>query len=73
MQDSLLWQWLKDEFLPVAKSCTWKRVISSCLQKDAFQNMDFSRLKCQLKRKKKNWHSLFVKIFQVSADEGMGK
>ena len=28
-------------------------------------------LKCQLKRKQ-NWHSLFVKIFQVSADEGMG-
>ena len=22
--------------------------------------------------KKKNWHSLFVKIFQVSANEGMG-
>ena len=22
---------------------------------------------------KRNWHSLFVKIFQVSADEGMGK
>ena len=22
---------------------------------------------------KKNWHSLFIKIFQVSADEGMGK
>ena len=40
------------------------------LQKDAFQNMDFSRLKCQLKRK--NWHTFFVTIFQVSADEGMG-
>ena len=42
------------------------------LQKDAFQNTDFSRLKCQLKRKK-NWDSLFVKIFQVSAHEGMRK
>ena len=41
------------------------------LQKDAFQNMDFSRSKCQLKWKKID--SLFVKIFQVSADEGMGK
>ena len=39
------------------------------LQKDAFQNTDFSHLKCQLKRKK-NWYSLFVKIFQVSASEG---
>ena len=25
-----------------------------------------------IQAKKKNWHSLFVKIFQVSADEGMG-
>ena len=44
------------------------RVISSCLQKDAFQTTEFSHLKCQLKRKQ-NWHDLFVKIFQVSADE----
>ena len=29
-------------------------------------------LKCQLKRKK-NWHSMFVKIFQVSADKEIGK
>ena len=41
-------------------------------KKDAFQNMDFARLKCQLKREK-NWHSMFVKIFQVSVDEGKGK
>ena len=36
------------------------------------KNTDFSRSKCQLKRKQ-NWHSLFVEMFQVSADEGMGK
>ena len=40
--------------------------------KDVFQNTDFSLLKCQLKRKKKK-DSMFVKIFQVSAYEGMGK
>ena len=40
-------------------------------RKDAFQNTDFSRLKYQLNRKK-NWHSKFVKSFQVSADEEMG-
>ena len=34
--------------------------------------MDFYRLKCQLKRKK-NWLSMFLKIFQVSVDEGKGK
>ena len=33
--------------------------------------MDFSRLKCPLKQR--NWNSMFVKIFQVLADEGMGK
>ena len=31
------------------------------------------RPKCQLKPKKKNWHSISVEIFQVSSDEGMGK
>ena len=33
--------------------------------------LDFSRLKYQLKRKQ-NFHSMFLKIFQVSADEEMG-
>ena len=42
-----------------------------CCKKDAFQNAAFSRLNCQLKRKKND--SIFVKILQVSADEGMGK
>ena len=42
------------------------------MQKDAIQNTDFSRLNCQLKRKK-NWHTVFVMIFQVSANGGMGK
>ena len=40
-------------------------------KKDAFQNMDFSRLKCQLKRKKID--SMFVTIFQVSAIKGISK
>ena len=34
--------------------------------------MDFARLKCQIKRNQ-NWHSMFVKIFQVSVDEEKGK
>ena len=51
------------------KSCTRNQFLFC--KKDPFQNSDFSRLKCQLKRKK-YWYSLFVKIFQVSADEGMG-
>ena len=39
---------------------------------DAFHNMDFSDLKFQLNRK--NLHSsMFVKIFQDSADEEMSK
>ena len=38
----------------------------------SLQNTDFPGFKCQLKRKK-NWHTFFVTIFQVSADEGMGK
>ena len=58
---------------------TWREVVyteglldKACFaKKDAFQNTDFSRLKCQLK--KKRWHSMFVKLLQVSADEGMGK
>ena len=57
------------------------RVISSCVAIKmqprprlikVLSRKGFSRLKCQLKRKK-NWHSMFVKIFQVSSDEGMGK
>jgi len=41
-------------------------------KRDAFKISIFSHLKGQLKRKK-NWYIMFVKIFQVSADEGMGK
>ena len=48
------------------------RVISSCFAIKMLSKKSFSRLKCQLS-KKKNWHSMFVKIFQVSSDEGMGK
>ena len=59
--ESSLWQWLKEKFLPVAH-----------IVEDAFHNMDFSGLKFQLNRK--NWHSsMFVKIFQDSADEEMSK
>ena len=44
------------------KSC---RRISSCFaKKRCFQNTDFSRFKYQFKRK--NCHSMFLKIFQVS-------
>ena len=41
------------------------------LQKIRFllaQNVSLSE-----KKKKKNWHSMFVTIFQVSVDEGKGK
>ena len=41
-------------------------------KKNSFQNTNFSRLNCQLKRKK-HWQSKFVKIFQVSADKEMDK
>ena len=68
-QNSLLWHWLKEKFLQVAKSCTRNlaRIISSCFaKKAAFQNTDFSRLKCQLKRK--SWHITFGKIFQPTRE-----
>ena len=50
------------------------RVISSCFAIKMLSKIKkgFSCLKCQHKRKK-NWNSMFVKIFQVSSDEGMGK
>ena len=75
-QNSLLWHWLKEKFLPVAKSCTRSlaRVISVLvLQKDTIQNTDFSRLNCQLKQKKKmgKWSKLVEfwtrKLFQIRA------
>ena len=47
------------------------RVISSCFAIKLLSKKGFSRLKCQLKRKKND--NIFVKIFQVSSDEGMGK
>ena len=68
-QNSLLWHWLKEKFLQVAKSCTRNlaRIINSCFaKKAAFQNTDFSRLKCQLKRK--SWHITFGKIFQPTRE-----
>ena len=56
--------------VPFILSCV--RVISSCFAIKMLSKKGFSRVKCQLKRKK-NWHSMFVKIFQVSSDEGMDK
>ena len=44
-----------------------------CKKDTQFKNTDFSRLKCQLKRKKVETNSMFVKNLKVSADEGMGK
>ena len=41
-------------------------------KKDAFQNTDFFRLKWSTFKSENNWHSIFGKIFQVSADEAMG-
>ena len=63
-QNSLLGHWLKWEILTSreflqTKSCTRYQLLFC--KKDALQNTDFPRLKCQLKRKK-NWHSMFVKI-----------
>ena len=40
-------------------------------KKDAFQNMDFSCLNCQLEQKKLTQH--VYKIFRVSANEELGK
>ena len=42
------------------------------LQKDVFQNTDLFSLKMSAYAKK-NWHTFFETIFQVSADEGIGK
>ena len=41
-------------------------------KKSSFQNTDFSRLTRQ-PSEKTYLHRMFVKIFQVLADEGMGK
>ena len=54
------------------KSCLCNQFLFC--KKEVFQNMDFSHLKCQLMlSEKKIDTACFVKIFQVSADEGMGK
>ena len=41
-------------------------------KREVFQNTDFSLLKCQLTENEIDT-ACFVMIFQVSADEGMGK
>ena len=65
MQNCSVWHWLKEKFLPVAKSCarSLARVISSCFAKDAIQSTDFSRLNCQLKRKKIDTPGLLCNVF----------
>ena len=46
------------------------RIINSCFAKnDAFQNKDFWHLNVRLSEKK--WY-MFLKIYQVSADEKIG-
>ena len=52
------------------KSCSRNQFLFC--KKEAFQITDFSRLKCQLKRKKSD-KACFLKIFQVSNDEWIGK
>ena len=52
------------------KSCSRNQFLFC--KKEAFQIKDFSRLKCRLKRKQID-KACFVKIFQVSTDEGIGK
>ena len=52
------------------KSCLCNQFLFC--KKEAFQNIDISHIKCQLKWKKIDT-ACFVKIFQVSADEGVGK
>ena len=46
-QNSLLWHWLKEKFLPVAKSCarSLARVISSCFAKRCQSKYGFFSLK----------------------------
>ena len=62
-----VWHWLKEKFLPVVKSCprSLARVISSCFAKRCLPKYGF--------KMSKNWHTFFETIFQVSADERMGK
>ena len=54
----------------VHKACT--RNQSLFCKKHAFQNTVFFSLKMSAQAKK-NWHGMFLKIFQVSADEEMGE
>ena len=69
-----VWHWLKEKFLPVAKSCPrrFARAISSCFAKRCFPKYGLFSLKISASAKK-NRHTFFVTIFQVSADEGMDK
>ena len=65
---------IKREILTKSRSLVHEAcsVISSCFAvKMISKNTGFCHLKCQLKRKKID--SMFLKIFQVSADEEMGK
>ena len=70
-QNSFSWHWIKEKFLPV-----WSLVDEVLhalsvlvLQKRYFPKYRFFSLKMSAWATK-SWHSMFVKIFQVSADEG---
>ena len=67
---SCLEHWLKEKFLPVAKSCTQSLYVQSVfvLQKRCFPKYGFFSLKMSAQAKK-NWHSMLLKIFQVSTDK----
>ena len=65
-----VWHWLKEKFLPVAKSCprSLACVIISCFAK-RLQNTDFSSSKCQLKRRKIDSPSLWrFSMFQPTKE-----
>ena len=69
-----VWHWLKEKSSPVAKPCprSLAHAISSCFAKRCSRKYGLFSLKMSAYTKK-NWHTFFVTIFQVSADEGMGK
>ena len=52
------------------KFCTHNFFLVLVLRKRCFQKYGFFLLKMSAKN---NWHSMFVKIFQVSADKEKGK
>ena len=69
-KNALLWHRLKKKFLSCTR--TLARVISTCFAKTMTSKIRiFLALNVSLSEKKKKLRSIFVKIFQVSADEGL--